>query len=46
MRNDLIKYFMAVGYTKVQAEKSADLELKRIKNIVMQKGGFNYEKRF
>ena len=35
MREDLIKYFMAVGYTKSQAEKSADLELKRIKNIVM-----------
>ena len=35
MREDLIKYFMAVGYTKSQAEKSADLELKRIKDIVM-----------
>lgn len=43
MRDNLIKYFMAVGYTKAQAEKSADLEMKRINNIVMQKGGFSYE---
>ena len=29
MREDLIKYFLGIGYTKALAEKSADEEIKR-----------------
>lgn len=31
MKEDLIKYYVALGYTRRQAEYYAELEMKRIK---------------